>query len=151
MNCYYKKEVNCILGLLKEKLPSCDIFSLWNQCEQEYLESRGIQVEVEQSNEKVVQKCEWPDCIKNVCKPIAVDNKVFCYTHRTKYIKQSKQEAPTCLHVFSANSKLSGQRCSSKTIDSNGYCVRHQKKKGKVDIPALCEKLKQCNLPLASI
>jgi hypothetical protein len=158
MNCYYKKEVNAILAFMSEKCAEQNIFALWQECETKYLQTLGIKVSpngsgasspvsssVEtlldteksdsESNEKKelkkekVCKCQWEGCIKTVCKPIAIDDKIFCYLHRNKYIKQSRQEVQTCAHIFSSQSKLAGQRCQSKTIQENGFCCRHQKKK----------------------
>jgi hypothetical protein len=149
MNCYYKKEVQAILAFMNEKCPDKNLFALWQASETQYLKTLGIKVSPngsgasspsssvetlvddteKEANKDKVCKCQWEGCIKSVCKPVEIDNKIFCYLHRNKYIKQTKQEVQTCAHIFSSQSKFAGQRCTSKTLQENGYCCRHQKKK----------------------
>ena len=141
MNTFCRKEINAILSdltteLQREYNPTNAITldalkRLWTNCERNYLQKLGVQQPGEVDLSLKGSKCEYHGCTKSVPKPQPIDGKVFCYAHRSKYIKDLKNEGPCCKYVSNLvnNTGEQGVRCTSKTINQWGYCSRHHRKR----------------------
>jgi len=135
MNNFCRKDITILVDAFTDRCASSrkpltkeEMKQIWSQCEYNYLERLGLNVTQDIDPALKGSKCQAENCTVCVTKPKPIDGKIFCYRHRNQYIKTAKNEVRSCLHVFTGNSKYEGMRCTSKTVNEQGYCVRHQKK-----------------------